>query len=96
MINIAGVDDPAEKLYGSGTEKSEKEVLSSLSHEKFTLFLKHRPTIDKEAMGLFDLQLSGHAHKEEAHEKDIFTRPERILRRMLPCIEEVCRKDGGS
>ena len=41
----------------------EKEVLSSLSREGFTLLLKHRPLVAEDALGLFDLQLSGHAHK---------------------------------
>ncbi len=31
--------------------------------DQFILYLKHRPLVDKEAIGLFDLQLSGHAHK---------------------------------
>ena len=43
-------------------EVSERELLSRLPQENFTLFLKHRPVLDKEAFGVFDLQLSGHAH----------------------------------
>ncbi len=38
-------------------------MLSGLPREKFTLLLKHRPLLDKEALGLFDFQLSGHVHK---------------------------------
>ena len=41
----------------------EKDLLSGLPKDKFTLFLKHRPDVEKSAVGLFDLQLSGHAHK---------------------------------
>jgi len=41
----------------------EKDVLSELPADTFTLLLKHRPVISKESLGLFDLQLSGHAHK---------------------------------
>jgi predicted MPP superfamily phosphohydrolase len=63
LINIAGVDDPAKRRYGLDKDITEKELLSSLPRDKFTLLLKHRPRIDKEAVGLFDLQLSGHAHK---------------------------------
>jgi predicted MPP superfamily phosphohydrolase len=62
MINIAGVDDPSGNI-GHAKEISEKELLSRLPREKFTLFLKHRPLVDKTAIGLFDLQLSGHIHK---------------------------------
>ena len=34
-----------------------------MPYDKFTILLKHRPVVDKNAHGLFDLQLSGHAHK---------------------------------
>jgi predicted MPP superfamily phosphohydrolase len=63
VITIAGVDDPTVRAYGPSREVPEKEVLSSLPKDKFTLFLKHRPDVEKSAVGLFDLQLSGHAHK---------------------------------
>lgn len=62
-INIAGVDDPQAKVYSSLKEVTEKELLSGLPPERFTLLLKHRPLIDSNALGLFDLQLSGHVHK---------------------------------
>ncbi len=62
-INIAGIDDPlGSNRNNSNTAKHEKEILSQLPSDKFTLFLKHRPNIDKNALGLFDLQLSGHTH----------------------------------
>ncbi len=61
LINIAGVDDPGfNSCHG---HKSEKEILSSLPSDKFTLLIKHRPDIDKSSLGTFDLQLSGHTHK---------------------------------
>ena len=63
LINIAGVDDPVVRGYGRSREVPEKELLSGLPKDKFTLFLKHRPDVEKSAVGLFDLQLSGHAHK---------------------------------
>ena len=63
LINIAGVDDPTGNRFGSARPVSEKEVLSSLPREGFTLVLKHRPLVEEGTLGLFDLQLSGHAHK---------------------------------
>lgn len=63
FINIAGVDDPAGRNYGLYKEVEEKKLLSGLPSGKFTLFLKHRPVLDRNAIGLFDLQLSGHTHK---------------------------------
>lgn len=63
VINIAGVDDHADINSGSANSVFEKEMLSKLPKDKFTLFLKHRPFIDEDLNGLFDLQLSGHTHK---------------------------------
>ena len=63
LITIAGVDDPVVKGYGRSREVPEKELLSGLPRDKFTLLLKHRQEVEKSALGLFDLQLSGHAHK---------------------------------
>ena len=73
MINIAGVDDPQAKSYGFSKNSSEKEILSVLPDDKFTVLLKHRPMVDPEATGLFDLQLSGHAHKGQIFPFSIIT-----------------------
>ena len=74
LINIAGVDDPAGKNYSLFREISEKKLLSGLPPEKFTLFLKHRPLIDRNAIGLFDLQLSGHTHKGQIFPLGLITK----------------------
>jgi len=63
LINIAGVDDIAGKPYNVYKDVLEKDLLSGIPCEKFTLLLKHRPVVDPNAIGLFDLQLSGHTHK---------------------------------
>jgi len=63
LITVAGVDDPVVRGYGPSREVPEREILSGLPKDKFTLFLKHRPDVEKSSVGLFDLQLSGHAHK---------------------------------
>jgi predicted MPP superfamily phosphohydrolase len=63
LVTIAGVDDPAGEWYGLSVRVDEKEMLSMYPREKFTILLKHRPSVEKEAIGLFDLQLSGHFHK---------------------------------
>ena len=62
-INIVGIDDRTGKQMGVFKGGSEKDLLTGLPDEKFTLLLKHMPLVDKGAMGLFDLQLSGHTHK---------------------------------
>ncbi len=63
IINIAGVDDPTGLRFGDMSSISERELLSSLPSDRFTLFLKHQPHIDEGSLGLYDLQLSGHTHK---------------------------------
>lgn len=65
-ITIAGVDDPAAKAFGLSSPVSEKALLQSSAGgpgNKFILLLKHRPLVDENSIGLFDLQLSGHVHK---------------------------------
>lgn len=74
LINIVGVDDPAGKRYGSFKETPEKDLLLGVPHEKFTILLKHRPVLDINALGLFDLQLSGHAHKGQIFPFSLLTR----------------------
>jgi len=58
LINIAGVDD---SVIG-GTVQESVLLSSSAENGLFTLFLKHRPIVRQESLGLFDLQLSGHTH----------------------------------
>ncbi|MEW6600205.1 MAG: metallophosphoesterase [Nitrospirota bacterium] len=62
-IYIAGVDDPTGKQFGRISGKPERELLSGLDGEKFKILLKHRPIVNSEGTGHFDLQLSGHTHK---------------------------------
>jgi predicted MPP superfamily phosphohydrolase len=73
IINIAGVDDPTALAFDRATLIKEKDLLSGLDHNKFTLFLKHRPFLDKDAQGLYDLQISGHTHKGQIFPFSIFT-----------------------
>jgi predicted MPP superfamily phosphohydrolase len=61
-INIAGVDDPTGKYFGLSKGLPEEELLSLLPRDKFTLLLKHQPSVRINSLGLFDLQLSGHTH----------------------------------
>ncbi len=73
IINIAGVDDPVGTRLGLSKGIDEKILLSGLPRDRFTLFLKHRPLVDSQATGLFDLQLSGHVHKGQIFPFTILT-----------------------
>jgi predicted MPP superfamily phosphohydrolase len=74
ILNIAGVDDTAGSSYGLMKQVSEKALLSTLPADNFTLLLKHRPLVDIDALGLFDLQLSGHTHKGQIFPFGFITR----------------------
>lgn len=63
IINIAGVDDIQGIQFNEYISVSEKELLESLPQDKYMLLLKHRPKVNEQSLGLFDLQLSGHTHK---------------------------------
>ncbi len=56
-VNIVGVDDPA-----AGSAVNETTLLKQVRNGLFTILLKHRPDPERENLGLFDLQLSGHTH----------------------------------
>ena len=73
-LTIVGVDDRAGKRYGAKKKVSEKELLSKSYPGKFTLLLKHRPLVDEDALGRFDLQLSGHTHKGQIFPFSLITK----------------------
>lgn len=74
LLNIVGVDDPARKRYSPDLVASEKALLEKMPRKKFTLFLKHQPVINRESLGLFDLQLSGHTHKGQIFPFNLVTK----------------------
>lgn len=62
VLVIAGIDDLTAEHFGRSGSGREKALLSKWPKERFLLVLKHRPVLDPESEGLFDLQLSGHTH----------------------------------
>lgn len=72
-FNVAGVDDRALRYQGQSPEIPEAEMLRALGREEFTLLLKHRPEVDQDSLGLFDLQLSGHTHKGQIFPFNVVT-----------------------
>ena len=73
-ITVAGVDDPIAKAFGLSAIISEKTLLQQLPGNAFILLLKHRPLVDKNSDGLFDLQISGHVHKGQIFPFSILTK----------------------
>ncbi|MBN1140584.1 MAG: metallophosphoesterase [Deltaproteobacteria bacterium] len=67
-LAVAGVDDPVGR-----PQVEETEVLEQAPKNRFIVLLKHRPRFDSKARGLFDLQLSGHAHRGQIFPFNFFT-----------------------
>jgi predicted MPP superfamily phosphohydrolase len=64
LLTVVGVDDPVGVRYQGNRTAGQTEVglLTDLDAQRFTLLLKHRPLVEFESLGHFDLQLSGHTH----------------------------------
>jgi hypothetical protein len=62
-LTLAGVDDMAGFQRKEIPRPSDLRALAQADPARLTIFLKHRPRIEKEAAARFDLQLSGHVHK---------------------------------
>ncbi|KPK00333.1 MAG: metallophosphoesterase [Nitrospira bacterium SG8_35_4] len=74
FVTLAGVDDPTGSQFNNYKGDTEQKVLSGLDHEKYTILLKHRPLVDNNSRGLFDLQLSGHTHKGQIFPFSLLTK----------------------
>jgi uncharacterized protein len=70
FLTVAGVDDPA---LGAREEGADRALLAALPVDNFTILLKHRPKVEADACGLFDLQLSGHVHKGQIFPFNLIT-----------------------
>ena len=65
LFRIVGMDDPVgRRRYKeeAASNLSERDLLAHSNSQVFTILLKHRPTVENESLGQFDLQLSGHTH----------------------------------
>jgi len=66
-LRIVGVDDP------TGGAPEERPLLEQAGREHFVLLLKHRPRVAEGNENLFDLQLSGHAHRGQIFPFNLLT-----------------------
>jgi predicted MPP superfamily phosphohydrolase len=78
------------RSYSPSREVPERQLLSGLPKDKFTLFLKHRPDVEQSSEGLFDLQLSGHAHKGQLFPFTL------VVRLVFPRIAGLYQLSSGS
>lgn len=69
---VAGVDDEILNV----SKEKEIELLRAQPDDRFVLFLKHRPVAMEKSASLFDLQVSGHAHKGQIFPFNLITRLE--------------------
>ena len=90
FLNVVGVDDGEARRFGSAGNMTEEELLSQLPQEDFSVLLKHRPTLNQVSLGLFDLQLSGHAHKGQIFPFGLITEA------MYPTDEGCLKLEDGS
>ena len=62
-LTIAGVDDLHAGWSNGVVKIDEVTVLSNTPADHFRVLLKHQPRVMDDAIGLFDLQISGHVHQ---------------------------------
>jgi predicted MPP superfamily phosphohydrolase len=75
VIQIAGVDDRTAIQTKVGTPAPDRVALAGTDRsKKFVLFLKHQPHPDPDAIGMYDLMLSGHTHKGQIWPFGYFSR----------------------
>lgn len=74
IVDLAGVDDPGIHRPGIQKEPADQAVLSQAECNRFTILLKHQPLVEKDALGPFDLQLSGHTHGGQIFPFSLVTR----------------------
>jgi hypothetical protein len=61
-LELVGVDDPAARWRGPADRVDEMPVLPDGPRDDLVILLKHRPEANDDALGRFDVQLSGHTH----------------------------------
>jgi predicted MPP superfamily phosphohydrolase len=80
-LTITGVDDQAVLGKKYADPNIENKLFSHAVPESFNILLKHRPDIQPESDGRFDLQLSGHVHGGQIFPFNFFVK----LKHPIPC-----------
>jgi predicted MPP superfamily phosphohydrolase len=87
-LTITGVDDQAVIGKKHADPAVENELFNHISPESFNILLKHRPDIQQESDGRFDLQLSGHVHGGQIFPFNFFVK----LKHPIPCGTTITEK----
>ena len=74
QIDLIGVDDLEVQRFTGPGHPPDREILSRADAGRFRIFLKHRPLVEREIIGAFELQLSGHTHKGQIFPFSLITR----------------------
>jgi predicted MPP superfamily phosphohydrolase len=94
LFLIVGMDDPVGrnryKEEEAAANLSERDLLARSNSQAFTLLLKHRPTVENESQGHFDLQLSGHTHGGQIFPFNL------VVKHFYPKQNGLYRLDKGS
>ncbi len=72
-IQLVGIDDQATDMQADWAQR-ELRLLAPVRRDMFTVLLKHRPDVVKNAIVRADLQLSGHTHKGQIFPLNFLTR----------------------
>lgn len=72
-LRIAGVDDAAGHGWGQKKDSDERDLLPNSGNRPYTVLLKHRPAVNPDSAGRFDIQLSGHVHKGQIFPFNVLT-----------------------
>ncbi|MEW6259057.1 MAG: metallophosphoesterase [Thermodesulfobacteriota bacterium] len=74
IVRFVGVDDITGYRSGGTGFLTEERLLAEPNPGMLTILLKHRPVVSEEALGAFDLQLSGHTHAGQILPFSLITR----------------------
>lgn len=85
-ISIVGIDSSIKGL----TNTDENRLLKSFPENNYKILLKHQPIVNKESIGLFDIQLSGHTHGGQIFPFNFF------VRLFYPITSGYTEMDNGS
>ncbi|MDL2306817.1 metallophosphoesterase, partial [Desulfovibrio sp. OttesenSCG-928-C06] len=92
-IIVAGIDDPVMPRNPQAPANTVK-LLKRQEQGRFVLLLKHRPYVEQNEIGLFDLQLSGHTHGGQIWPGTMFAK--RANRDVEQGLSELAAKAGRS